>query len=140
MFLLASGRRYFDQAPSPESPRWLVHQGHYDAARHSVALVASNGDIEDPVSIDLYEKIVEGSNWEYLQKLDVSFWGMIKDPVARRRLLIGASAGPFSAVAGNVIATFYLGTELKTAGITDTVSQLKAVRDFFTPVRCKYTN
>jgi hypothetical protein len=92
--------------------------------------VASNGDIEDPVSIDIYEKIVEGSNWEYLQKLDVSFWGMIKDPVARRRLLIGASAGPFSAVAGNVIATFYLGTELKTAGITDTVSQLKAVRDF----------
>ncbi|MCJ1237260.1 hypothetical protein MMC14_005245 [Varicellaria rhodocarpa] len=94
----------------PESPRWLIHQGHHDAARLSVALVASNGDIADP-------------------KLDVSFWGMIIDPVTRRRLLIGASVGSFSAIAWNLIATFYLGTEFKTAGITDTVSQLKAVSD-----------
>lgn len=108
----------------------MIHQGHYDAARLSIALVASNGDIANPVSNALYEKIVEGSKWEYSQKLDVSFWGMIKNPVARRRLLIGASAGSFSAIAGNLIATFYLGTELKTAGITDTVSQLKAVTDF----------
>lgn len=107
----------------------MIHQGHYDEARLSVALVASNGDIADPVSNALYEKIVEGSKWEYSQKLDVSFWGMVKDSVARRRLLIGASAGSFSAIAGNLIATFYLGTELKTAGITDTVSQLKAVTD-----------
>ena len=91
--------------------------------------MASNGDIANPASNTLYEKIVEGSKWEYSQKLDVSFWGMIKDPVARMRLLIGASAGSFAAIAGNLIATFYLGTELKTAGITDPVSQLKAVRD-----------
>lgn len=89
--------------------------------------MASNGDITDTVSNTLYEKIVEGSKWEYSQKLDISFSDMIKDPVARRRLLIGASVGSFSAVAGNLIATFYLGTELKTAGITDVVSQLKAV-------------
>ncbi|KAH8809154.1 general substrate transporter [Xylogone sp. PMI_703] len=110
----------------PESPRWLIHQGHYDAARFSVALVASNGDTADTVSNALYEKIEEGSKLENSQKLDVSFRGIINDPVARRRLLIGASAGSFSAVAGNIIATFYLGAELKTAGITDTVSQLKA--------------
>ena len=96
--------------------------------------MASNGDIADPVSNAVYEKIVEGSKLEYSQQLDdVSFWGMIKDPVARRRLLIGASAGSFSAIAGNLIATFYLGTELKTAGITDTVSQLKAVINFLHP-------
>ena len=98
--------------------------------------MASNGDIADPLSNALYEKIVEGSKWEDSQKLDVSFWGMIKDPVARRRLLIGASAGSFSAIAGNIIATFYLGTELKTAGITDTVSQLKAVKRF--PILVNY--
>jgi hypothetical protein len=95
--------------------------------------VASNGNIADPLSIRLYEKILEGSKWEYSKKLDVSFWGMIKDPVARRRLLIGASVGPFASIAGNIIATFYLGSELKTAGITDTVAQLKAVEEPLLP-------
>lgn len=49
-----------------------------------------------------------------------------RDPIARRRLLIGASAGPFSCIAGNIIASYYLGDELDTAGITDSLSQLKA--------------
>lgn len=53
---------------------------------------------------------------------------VIKTPVARKRLLIGASAGPFSCIAGNIIASYYLGSELETAGIVDTLSQLKAVR------------
>lgn len=52
---------------------------------------------------------------------------VIKTPVARKRMLIGASAGPFSCIAGNIIASYYLGSELETAGIVDTLSQLKAV-------------
>jgi hypothetical protein len=46
--------------------------------------------------------------------------------MARKRLLIGISPGPFSFVAGNIIAAYYLGAELDTAGITDLESQLKA--------------
>ncbi|KAF9775318.1 hypothetical protein IL306_006598 [Fusarium sp. DS 682] len=114
----------------PESPRWLIHHGHHEAARLSVALVASNGDIEDPVTDVLYGKIVQGSTWESSQKPNEPLWSMMKDEVARKRLLIGASTGTFSAISGNLIATFYLGTELETAGITDTKSQLKAVRIF----------
>ncbi|KAH8896882.1 MFS general substrate transporter [Thozetella sp. PMI_491] len=110
----------------PESPRWLIHQDHCEAARLTVALVASDGDVSDPVSGALYNQIVRGLEWEHSHKRDTSFLGLLKDPVARRRIFIGASAGPFSAVAGNVIATYYLGTELKTAGITDTMAQLKA--------------
>ncbi|KAF4439609.1 putative hexose carrier protein [Fusarium austroafricanum] len=110
----------------PESPRWLTHYGHHEAARFSVALVASNGDIEDPVSNILYEKIVQGSIASDQSKSNVSFWSMINDAACRGRLLIGASVGTFSAISGNIIATFYLGTELKTAGITDITSQLKA--------------
>lgn len=47
--------------------------------------------------------------------------------MTRKRLLVGISAGPFSCIAGNVIASYYLGDELDTAGITDTNDQLKAV-------------
>lgn len=52
---------------------------------------------------------------------------MVKTPLARKRLLIGMSAGPFSCIAGNIIASYYLGAELDTAGITSTDDQLKAV-------------
>jgi MFS family permease len=51
---------------------------------------------------------------------------IIKTPVARKRLLIGMSPGPFSCIAGNIIASYYLGSELDTAGITDPLQQLKA--------------
>ncbi|KAL7929007.1 general substrate transporter [Trichoderma chlorosporum] len=110
----------------PESPRWLAHHGHQEAARLAVALVGSDGNVEDPVSNVLYEQIVKGIELERSQKLNVTIWGILKDPVARRRLLIGSSTGIFASTAGNVIATFYLGAELKTAGITDIQSQLKA--------------
>lgn len=52
-------------------------------------------------------------------------WQIAKDPVARKRLLIGMSAGPFSCVAGNVIASYYLGQEFDTAGVTSSNAQLK---------------
>ena len=50
----------------------------------------------------------------------------MRNPTARKRLLIGMSPGPMSFVAGNIIAAYYLGAELNTAGITDLQSQLKA--------------
>lgn len=110
----------------PESPRWLAYRGHHEAAQLAVALVSSNGNIEDPASNVLYEQIVKGIELERSQKHNVTIWGIVKDPVARRRLLIGSSTGIFASTAGNVIATFYLGAELKTAGITNIKSQLKA--------------
>lgn len=51
---------------------------------------------------------------------------IVKTPTARKRLLIGMSPGPFSCIAGNIIASYYLGSELDTAGITDSLDQLKA--------------
>lgn len=126
-FILPQARGALAKTCSPESPRWLAYRGHHEAAQLAVALVSSNGNIEDPVSNILYEQIVKGIELERSQKLNVTIWGIIKDPVARRRLLIGSSTGIFASTAGNVIATFYLGAELKTAGITNIKSQLKAV-------------
>jgi hypothetical protein len=53
---------------------------------------------------------------------------IFKTPVSRKRFLIGISPGPFSCIAGNIIASYYLGAELNTAGITNANQQLKAVR------------
>ena len=51
---------------------------------------------------------------------------IFKTPVSRKRFMIAISPGIFSCIAGNIIASYYLGAELDTAGITDTLQQLKA--------------
>lgn len=112
----------------PESPRWLVHEGHFEAARTVVAQANSNGDITDPLSITIYKQIVDTLEWEKKEGRSMSFKEIVKNPVARKRVLIGGSAKPFSCIAGNVIASYYLGTELTSAGITNSTDQLKAVR------------
>ncbi|CRG87437.1 D-xylose-proton symporter-like 3, chloroplastic [Talaromyces islandicus] len=110
----------------PESPRWLVHQGYYEEARLTVALTNSNGDQSDPVALTIYKEILDTLNWEKSQGRTMSPKEIIKTPASRKRLLIGSSAGPFSCIAGNIIASYYLGAELDTAGITDKTDQLKA--------------
>jgi MFS family permease len=111
----------------PESPRWLVSNERYEDARLSVAQTNSNGDITDPVSLAIYKEIVDTLEWEKKHDMTMSPMEIIKTPTARKRTLIGASVGPFSCIAGNVIASYYLGNELDTAGITNPNDQLKAV-------------
>ena len=111
---------------TPESPRWLVRQERYDEARIVVAQTNANGDLSDPLVMAVYKEIVDTLDWERKEGKSMSPKQIVKDKVARKRLLIGASAGPFSCVVGNIIASYYLGDELDTAGITDSNDQLKA--------------
>ncbi|TPX14581.1 uncharacterized protein E0L32_005273 [Thyridium curvatum] len=110
----------------PESPRWLVHRELYEDARLSVAQTNSSGDIFDPVAVTVYKEILDTLEWEKKQGRTMSPKEIFKTPVARKRLLIGMSAGPFSCCVGNIIASYYLGPELETAGIKDPNDQLKA--------------
>ncbi|KAI0130037.1 putative sugar transporter [Xylariales sp. AK1849] len=110
----------------PESPRWLVHEGYYEEARLVVAQTNSNGDVSHPVAMTVFKEIIDTLEWEKKQGRTMSPVEIIKTPTSRKRLLIGMSAGPFSCVAGNIIASYYLGAELTTAGIVDTNDQLKA--------------
>ncbi|KAI1385596.1 putative hexose carrier protein [Hypoxylon trugodes] len=110
----------------PESPRWLLHEGHFEDARKSVAQLNSDGNLVDPVSIAIYKEILDALEWEKKEGRTMSPKEIFKTPTARKRLLIGMSAGPFSCIAGNIIASYYLSAELTTAGISDSTDQLKA--------------
>ncbi|KAJ5194512.1 uncharacterized protein N7498_007950 [Penicillium cinerascens] len=110
----------------PESPRWLAHQGYYEEARLSVAQTNSHGNLSDPVVLTIFKEIVDTLKWEKENWHSMSPIEIFKKPVARKRLLVGMSAGPFSCIAGNIIASYYFGLELDTAGITDKNEQLKA--------------
>ncbi|OAA51247.1 General substrate transporter [Beauveria brongniartii RCEF 3172] len=110
----------------PESPRWLVARDRYEDARVVVALTNANGNLQDPVAMAVYKQIVDTLEWEKKEGRTMSPKEIFKTPTARKRVLIGGSAGPFSCIAGNIIASYYLGDELKTAGIDSSNDQLKA--------------
>ncbi|KAH7410576.1 putative sugar transporter [Cadophora sp. MPI-SDFR-AT-0126] len=110
----------------PESPRWLVHQELFQEARTVVAQTNADGDDMSPVVLVVYKEIIDTIEWEKKEGRTMSPKEMIKTPTARKRFLIGMSPGPFSCIAGNIIASYYLGAELDTAGITSTTQQLKA--------------
>lgn len=112
----------------PESPRWLVSRDRYEDARLVVALSNSNGDLQDPVAMAVYKQIIDTLEWEKKEGRTMSPKEIFKTPTALKRVLIGGSAGPFSCIAGNIIASYYLGDELQTAGINSADDQLKAVR------------
>ena len=126
-FLTRSSNVVLTESTSPESPRWLVHEGHFNDARTVVATTNANGDVSDPVVVTIYKEIVDTLEWEKKEGRTMSPKEIYKTPVARKRLLIGMSPGPFSCIAGNIIASYYLGSELDTAGVTNSNDQLKAV-------------
>ncbi|KFG78049.1 putative sugar transporter [Metarhizium anisopliae] len=110
----------------PESPRWLIRQDRYEDARLVVAQTNADGNLTDPVAMTVYQEIVDTLEWEKKQGRTMSPLEIVQNPVARKRVLIGGSAGPFSCIAGNIIASYYLGNELSTAGVTSSDDQLKA--------------
>jgi MFS family permease len=111
----------------PESPRWLVSQELYEAARSSVADCNTQGDITDPVAVAIYKEIFDTLEWEKNEGKKTTPMEIIADPVSVKRVCIGGSTLIFSTIAGNNIAAYYLGPLLSTAGITDSQAQLKVV-------------
>ena len=110
----------------PESPRWLVYRGHFDDAKITVGLANTDGDTEAPVAVAVYREIVDTLEWEKNQGKSLSPLEIFRGKITRRRLLIGASPGVITSSTGNIIASYYLGAELNTAGITSNLEQLKA--------------
>ncbi|WWD17593.1 hypothetical protein CI109_102034 [Kwoniella shandongensis] len=109
----------------PESPRWLIAQGRLEDAHTVLAQVNARGNRNDPLVLSEYNMIMDHVNFQKTV-VSISPKDLIRTPSRRRRLLIGASPGLFSCIAGNIISSYYLSTELSAAGITDSHQQLKA--------------
>ena len=101
-------------------------QGLNDEAHETLALVNADGDMNSPIVLVQFKEIVDTLTYERTHST-MSPFEMFKSKVSRRRLFIGTSPGWMSCIVGNIIASYYLGSELKTAGITNSNQQLKAV-------------
>ncbi|KAJ7758148.1 MFS sugar transporter-like protein [Mycena maculata] len=109
----------------PESPRWLAFQGRPEEALKVVALTHANGDMNDPVVLTQYKEIIDTIDYERNVAQPLSVSQLFKTPSARKRIILGTSVAVFSTVAGNVIVSYYLGSMLDNAGITNTTTQLQ---------------
>ena len=98
----------------------------YDEAHQVLAQVNANGDLNSPIVLVQFKEIVDTLHYEKTHST-MSPLQMFKSKASRRRLFIGTSPGWMSCIVGNIISSYYLGDQLKTAGITDRNEQLKAV-------------
>ncbi|KAH6667543.1 MFS sugar transporter-like protein [Halenospora varia] len=109
----------------PESPRWLAYHGRNAEALEVVALTYANGDQNDPIVLVQYKEIIDTLKFERENGDTLSMMQTIKTPATRRRLLLACSCGAFTIISGNNIISYYLGTMLDNAGITNTTTQLE---------------
>ena len=117
----------------PESPRWLVYVNRRDEALQVVAQTYANGDSTNAMVLAAYKEIVDTINYEKNVGETLTLVQMVKTPVARKRMTLAISCAVFSTISGNVIASYYLGSMLTNAGITNTTTQLKIVSRPFHP-------
>ncbi|TVY84968.1 Lactose permease [Lachnellula suecica] len=109
----------------PESPRWLVHKGRHEEALEVVALTYADGDQQNPVVLAQYKQIIDTLKYEVENGETLGLMQTVKTPSSRKRLLLAISVAIITMLSGNNIISYYLGTMLDNAGITDTTTQLE---------------
>ena len=108
----------------PESPRFLAHQGRQDDALLSVAQTVSNGDVTAPEAQANLVQILQSLELERHVE-EPSIKQIAKTPALRKRMLIVLSVAVCTMMTGSNLFSYYLGTALSNAGITDSTTQLE---------------
>ncbi|EXJ92603.1 hypothetical protein A1O3_01155 [Capronia epimyces CBS 606.96] len=121
----------------PESPRWLVYHGREAEALEVLAIMAADGDVSDPVVITQFKQVCDTVAFEKANKPSQSWLDTVKTRNSRKRMILACSCAVFGNMSGSGIISYYLGTMLSQAGITDTTTQLQI--NIYLSVWCLFT-
>ncbi|KAF5707592.1 MFS sugar transporter [Fusarium mundagurra] len=99
--------------------------GEHHKARHVLAATMANGDITDAGVLDAYRQICGTIALEKENPASHNWLEPIKSPSNRKRVMLAVSVAIIGNLSGSAIASYWLGTMLSQAGITDTYRQLQ---------------
>ncbi|EXJ94207.1 hypothetical protein A1O1_02600 [Capronia coronata CBS 617.96] len=108
----------------PESPRYLADHGRHDEALLSLAQCCSDGDITAPEAQAQLLQIQQALELERHVEAP-SIKQICLHPGLRKRMIIVFTVAAFSMLVGSNLFSYYLGTALSNAGVTDSTTQLE---------------
>jgi MFS family permease len=108
----------------PESPRFLVRIGKKDEAMLAVAQTCTNSDIADPEAQAEFLQICQSLELER-EIEQPTIKQIATTPSLRKRMIVVFTVAAFSMLTGSNLFSYYLGTALTNAGITDSTLQLE---------------
>lgn len=109
----------------PESPHWLLYNDRQQEALEVIAITHADGNLEDPVVLLRFKEIADTLEWEKNSGQTTSLREVVKTKSNMRRIMLVISVAVITMLSGNNIVSYYLGTMLDNAGITDSATQLQ---------------
>ncbi|EXJ79535.1 hypothetical protein A1O3_07814 [Capronia epimyces CBS 606.96] len=109
----------------PESPRWLLEHGQRDAARETLAVIYGHGDPNDEQTTAVLAEIENVLHKEHQLYPGNPWKEMFASKANRHRMAIIVIFGVMIQMLGDFVISFYLGSMLTQAGITDPITQLE---------------
>jgi MFS family permease len=108
----------------PESPRFLVRVGKPDAALLAVAQTCTDSDTSHPAAQAEFFQICQSLDQEK-EIQQPSIKKIATTPSLRKRMFVVFTVAAFSMLTGSNLFSYYLGTALTNAGVTDSTLQLE---------------
>lgn len=107
----------------PESPRWLINNGHFDHAREVLIITEGDSDADSPKASSLFTEIEVNIATEKELYPRNPWIELFSTPANRKRLAILVCFGVMLEMFGNFVVSFYLTDILNQAGISRTETQ-----------------